>query len=387
MVWKQGTTFIIDEETDMLIGVPKEIKNHEYRVGLTPSSVRELTSRGHQVIVQKNAGTAIGLADEQYVAAGATLSDSAADIFARADMIVKVKEPQPVECAMLRKDQILYTYLHLAPDPEQTKALVKSGAVCIAYETITGQGGGLPLLAPMSEVAGRMAIQAGAAHLEKSKGGMGLLLGGVPGVAAGHVVIIGAGVVGTNALQMAVGAGARVTVLDKSIDRLRQLDLVYGNRINTLHSNAHTIEESVLDADLVVGGVLVPGAAAPKLVTRDMISRMKQGSVVVDVAIDQGGCFETSHATTHADPTFVVDGVIHYCVANMPGAVARTSTFALNNATIGHAVAIANKGWRKALKDDAHLRNGLNVCEGHVTYEAVAKDLGYDYVKADAMLG
>jgi alanine dehydrogenase len=371
----------------MLIGVPKEIKNHEYRVGLTPSSVRELTSRGHQVVVQKNAGTAIGLTDEQYAAAGATLSDTAADIFARADMIVKVKEPQPVECAMLRKDQILYTYLHLAPDPEQTKALVKSGAVCIAYETITGQGGGLPLLAPMSEVAGRMAIQAGAAHLEKSKGGMGLLLGGVPGVAAGHVVIIGAGVVGTNAMQMAVGAGARVTVLDKSIDRLRQLDLVYGNRINTLHSNAHTIEQSVLDADLVVGGVLVPGAAAPKLVTRDMISRMKQGAVVVDVAIDQGGCFETSHATTHAEPTYVVDGVVHYCVANMPGALARTSTFALNNATIGHAVAIADKGWRKALRDDAHLRNGLNVCEGHVTYEAVAKDLGYEYVKADVLIG
>ncbi len=371
----------------MLIGVPKEIKNHEYRVGLTPSSVRELTSRGHQVVVQKNAGTAIGLTDEQYVAAGATLSDSAADIFARAEMIVKVKEPQPVECAMLRKDQILYTYLHLAPDPEQTKALVASGAVCIAYETITGQGGGLPLLAPMSEVAGRMAIQAGAAHLEKSKGGMGLLLGGVPGVAAGHVVIIGAGVVGTNALQMAVGAGARVTVLDKSIDRLRQLDLVYGNRINTLHSNAHTIEESVLDADLVVGGVLVPGAAAPKLVTRSMISRMKQGAVVVDVAIDQGGCFETSHATTHAEPTFVVDGVVHYCVANMPGALARTSTFALNNATIGHAVAIADKGWRKAMRDDVHLRHGLNVCEGQVTYEAVAKDLGYEYVTADVLIG
>jgi alanine dehydrogenase len=371
----------------MLIGVPKEIKNHEYRVGLTPSSVRELTSRGHQVVVQKNAGTAIGLTDEQYVAAGATLSDAAADIFARADMIVKVKEPQPGECAMLRNDQILYTYLHLAPDPEQTKALVKSGAVCIAYETITGQGGGLPLLAPMSEVAGRMAIQAGAAHLEKSKGGMGLLLGGVPGVAAGHVVIIGAGVVGTNALQMAVGAGARVTVLDKSIDRLRQLDLVFGNRINTLHSNAHTIEESVLDADLVVGGVLVPGAAAPKLVTRDMISRMKQGAVVVDVAIDQGGCFETSHATTHAEPTFVVDGVVHYCVANMPGALARTSTFALNNATIGHAVAIATKGWRKAMREDQHLRNGLNVCEGHVTYEAVATDLGYEYVKADVLIG
>ena len=371
----------------MLIGVPKEIKNHEYRVGLTPSSVRELTSRGHQVIVQKNAGAAIGLADDQYAAAGATLSDTAADIFARADMIVKVKEPQPAECAMLRKDQILYTYLHLAPDPEQTKALVKSGAICIAYETITGQGGGLPLLAPMSEVAGRMAIQAGAAHLEKSKGGMGLLLGGVPGVAPGHVVVIGAGVVGTNALQMAVGAGARVTVLDKSIDRLRQLDLVYGNRIATLHSNAHTIEESVLDADLVIGGVLVPGAAAPKLVTRSMISRMKQGAVVVDVAIDQGGCFETSHATTHAEPTFVVDGVVHYCVANMPGAVARTSTFALNNATIGHAVAIAEKGWRKAMRDDVHLRHGLNVCQGHVTYEAVAKDLGYEYVAADAMIG
>jgi alanine dehydrogenase len=371
----------------MLIGVPKEIKNHEYRVGLTPSSVRELTARGHQVVVQKNAGTAIGLSDDQYQAAGATLSDSAADIFARADMIVKVKEPQAAECAMLRKDQVLYTYLHLAPDPAQTKALIASGAVCIAYETITGAGGGLPLLAPMSEVAGRMAIQAGAAHLEKSKGGMGLLLGGVPGVAAGHVVIIGAGVVGTNALQMAVGAGARVTVLDKSIDRLRQLDLVYGNRIATLHSNAHTMEESVLDADLVVGGVLVPGAAAPKLVTREMISRMKQGAVVVDVAIDQGGCFATSHATTHAEPTFVVDGVVHYCVANMPGAVARTSTFALNNATIGHAVAIAEKGWKKAMRDDVHLRHGLNVCQGRVTYEAVANDLGYEYVTADVMIG
>ncbi len=370
----------------MLVGVPKEIKNHEYRVGLTPPSVRELTSRGHQVVVQKQAGAAIGLSDEQYVAAGATLANTAADIFARADMIVKVKEPQPVECAMLRPGQILYTYLHLAPDPEQTAALVKSGAICIAYETITGAGGGLPLLAPMSEVAGRMAIQAGAAHLEKSKGGMGLLLGGVPGVAPGHVVIIGAGVVGTNALQMAVGTGARVTVLDKSVDRLRQLDLVYGNRIATLYSNSHSIEESVLAADLVVGGVLVPGAAAPKLVTRDMISRMKPGAVVVDVAIDQGGCFETSHATTHADPTFVVDGVIHYCVANMPGAVARTSTFALNNATIGHAVALASKGWQQALRDDVHLKHGLNVCQGKVTYDAVARALGYDYVPADSLL-
>ena len=370
----------------MLIGVPKEIKNNEFRVGLTPPSVHELVARGHRVIVQTGAGAGIGLTDEQYTAAGATLVPSAQEIFAQAEMVVKVKEPQPQECAMLRPGQILYTYLHLAPDPEQTAALVKSGAVCIAYETITGPGGGLPLLAPMSEVAGRMSIQAGASHLEKSKGGAGILLGGVPGVAAGHIVIIGAGVVGTNALQMAVGIGARVTVLDKNVDRLRQLDLVYGNRISTLYSNAHAIEEAVLSADLVIGGVLVPGAAAPKLVTRDMVSKMKKGAVVVDVAIDQGGCFETSHPTTHADPTFVVDGVVHYCVANMPGAVARTSTFALNNATIAHAVALANKGWRQALRDDVHLKNGLNVCEGKVTYAAVAKDLGYDYVPADTLL-
>ncbi|KGF79971.1 alanine dehydrogenase [Massilia sp. JS1662] len=370
----------------MLIGVPKEIKNNEFRVGLTPPSVHELVARGHKVIVQTGAGAGIGLTDEQYTAAGATIVPSAQDIFAQAEMVVKVKEPQPQECAMLRPGQILYTYLHLAPDPEQTAALVKSGAVCIAYETITGPGGGLPLLAPMSEVAGRMSIQAGASHLEKSKGGAGILLGGVPGVAAGHIVIIGAGVVGTNALQMAVGIGARVTVLDKNVDRLRQLDLVYGNRISTLYSNAHAIEEAVLSADLVIGGVLVPGAAAPKLVARDMVSKMKKGAVVVDVAIDQGGCFETSHPTTHADPTFVVDGVVHYCVANMPGAVARTSTFALNNATIAHAVALANKGWRQAMRDDVHLKNGLNVCEGKVTYAAVAKDLGYDYVPADTLL-
>ena len=370
----------------MLIGLPKEIKNHEYRVGLTPASVRELTSRGHQVLVQTGAGASIGLTDDQYTAAGATLAADAASIFAKAEMIVKVKEPQPQECAMLRPGQILYTYLHLAPDPEQTAALVKSGAVCIAYETITGPGGGLPLLAPMSEVAGRMAIQAGAAHLEKSKGGMGVLLGGVPGVPAGHVVILGAGVVGTHALQMAVGMGARVTVLDKNVDRLRQLDLVFGNRISTVYSTALSVEEAVLSADVVVGGVLIPGAAAPKLVTRDMIARMKKGAVVVDVAIDQGGCFETSHATTHADPTFMVDGVVHYCVANMPGAVARTSTFALNNATIGHAVALADKGWKQALKDNVHLKNGLNVANGHVTFEAVAKDLGYAYVNADTLL-
>jgi alanine dehydrogenase len=370
----------------MRIGVPQEIKNHEYRVGLTPASVRELTSRGHQVMVQTGAGAAIGLDDAQYLAAGATLAQNAAEVFAQAEMIVKVKEPQPVECAMLRPGQILYTYLHLAPDPEQTAALVRSGAICIAYETITGPGGGLPLLAPMSEVAGRMAIQAGAAHLEKSKGGMGVLLGGVPGVPAAHVVVLGAGVVGTHALQMAVGLGARVTVLDKNVDRLRHLDLVFGNRISTLFSTAHSVEATVLDADLVVGGVLIPGAAAPKLVTRDMIARMKKGAVVVDVAIDQGGCFETSHATTHADPTFVVDGVVHYCVANMPGAVARTSTFALNNATIGHAVALADKGWKQALKDNPHLRNGLNVADGKVTFEAVARDLGYAYVSADSLL-
>lgn len=371
----------------MLIGLPKEIKNHEYRVGLTPASVRELTGRGHRVLVQAGAGAAIGLSDAQYVAAGASMVSDAADVFAQADMIVKVKEPQPVECAMLRPDQILYTYLHLAPDPEQTAALVRSGAICIAYETITGPGGGLPLLAPMSEVAGRMSIQAGAAHLEKSKGGMGVLLGGVPGVPAAHVAILGAGVVGTHALQMAVGMGARVTVLDKNVDRLRHLDLVFGNRITTLYSTAHSVEAAVLDADLVIGGVLIPGAAAPKLVSRDLIARMKKGAVVVDVAIDQGGCFETSHATTHAEPTFVVDGVVHYCVANMPGAVARTSTFALNNATIGHAVALADKGWKQALKDDVHLRNGLNVAQGNVTFEAVARDLGYGYVHPDTLLG
>jgi alanine dehydrogenase len=370
----------------MLVGVPKEIKNNEYRVGLTPPSVHELVTRGHEVLVQAGAGADIGLDDAQYAAAGATIVPSAQEVFERAAMIVKVKEPQPAECALLRPGQILYTYLHLAPDPEQAAALVRSGAVCIAYETITGPGGGLPLLAPMSEVAGRMAIQAGAGHLEKSKGGAGVLLGGVPGVAAGHVVVLGAGVVGTNALQMAVGLGARVTVLDKNVDRLRQLDLVYGNRIGTLFSTAHAVEEAVLSADLVIGGVLVPGAAAPKLVTRAMVARMKKGAVVVDVAIDQGGCFETSHPTTHAEPTFVVDGVVHYCVANMPGAVARTSTFALNNATIGHAVALANGGWRQAMRDDPHLKNGLNVCEGKVTHPAVARDLGYDYVAPDTLL-
>lgn len=370
----------------MKIGVPREIKNHEYRVGLTPASVRELTSRGHRVLVEKGAGSAIGLADEQYVAAGAELAPDAASVFAAAEMIVKVKEPQAQECAMLRPGQILYTYLHLAPDPEQTAALVKSGAVCIAYETITAPGGGLPLLAPMSEVAGRMAVQAGAAHLEKSKGGMGMLLGGVPGVAAAHVVVLGGGMVGTNAVQMAVGLGARVTVLDKSIDRLRQLDLVFGNRIHTVFSSAHSVEQAVLDADLVIGCVLIPGATTPKLVTADMVSRMKKGSVIVDVAIDQGGCIETSRPTTHDEPTFMVDGVVHYCVANMPGAVARTSTFALNNATIGHAIALADKGWKKALADCADLKAGLNVAGGKVTYRAVADALGYPFVAPDTLI-
>jgi len=370
----------------MKVGVPKEIKNHEYRVGLTPASVREFVAHGHSVIVQSGAGAAIGLDDAQYRAAGAAIVDGATEVFRTADMIVKVKEPQPQECVMLRPGQVLYTYLHLAPDPEQTAALVKSGAICIAYETITGPNGGLPLLAPMSEVAGRMSIQAGAAHLEKSKGGMGVLLGGVPGVAPAQVTILGAGVVGTHALQVAVGMGAQVHVLDKNIDRLRALDLVFGNRITTEYSNADAVERSVLAADLVIGGVLIPGAAAPKLVTRDMISRMRKGAVVVDVAIDQGGCFETSHATTHAEPTYVVDGVVHYCVANMPGAVARTSTFALNNATIGHGLALADMGWQAAMRANPHLLNGLNVAAGKVTFEAVAKDLGYTCTPAETLL-
>ncbi|CAD9221603.1 Alanine dehydrogenase [Burkholderia cenocepacia] len=370
----------------MLIGVPKEIKNHEYRVGLTPAGARELTRHGHRVLVQRGAGTAIGLLDDDYTAAGASLSDSADEIFARADMIIKVKEPQPTECAMLRRGQILYTYLHLAPDPDQAAALVKSGAVCIAYETVTGPGGGLPLLAPMSEVAGRMSIQVAATHLESPRGGRGLLMAGVPGVPAAHVVVLGAGVVGTGALQMAVGLGARVTVLDNNVNRLRQLDLVFANRIATVCSNAQTVDEAVRDADVVIGAVLVPGASAPRLVTRDMIATMRKGAVVVDVAIDQGGCFETSHATTHAAPTFVVDGVVHYCVANMPGAVARTSTFALNNATLGHALALADKGWKQAMLDDPHLRAGLNVCDGHITYEAVALALGLPYVPATGVL-
>ena len=363
----------------MLIGVPKEIKNHEYRIGLTPGGVRELVVNGHEVIVENNGGAAIGFSNEEYMAAGAKIIDSAEDIFATADMIIKVKEPQPNECKMLRADQILFTYLHLAPDPKQTELLVESGASCIAYETVTDNNGGLPLLAPMSEVAGRMSIQAGAHHLEKAQGGLGSLLGGVPGVAPAKVLVIGGGVVGAQAARMAVGMGADVTILDRSLPRLRQLDVEFAGRLRCIYSTAESIEQYALEADLVIGAVLIPGAAAPKLLTRAIISKMKKGAVIVDVAIDQGGCFETSKATTHEQPTYIVDGVVHYCVANMPGGVARTSTMALTNATLPFALALANKGAKKALLDDPHLLNGLNVHQGQVTYKAVADVLSYDY--------
>ena len=370
----------------MLVGTLKEIKDHEFRVGLTPASVRELTAHGHQVIVETNAGTAIGMPDEDYSAAGAIIAPDARSVFARADMIVKVKEPQPSECAMLRAGQILFTYLHLAPDLEQTRALIKSGAIAIAYETVTDTRGGLPLLAPMSEVAGRMSIQAGAHALEMAQGGRGMLLGGVPGVPAAKVAILGGGVVGINAARMAVGLQAQVTVLDKSLERLRQIDAEFGGRLQALYATADLIEQTVLDADLVIGAVLVPGAAAPKLVTRAMLSRMKRGAVLVDVAIDQGGCFETSRPTTHAEPIYVVDRIVHYCVANMPGAVARTSTLALNNATLPFTLALADKGWKQALKDDSHLLDGLNVCQGKITYRAVADALQLPFTPAEHSL-
>lgn len=366
----------------MLIGVPKEIKNHEYRVGMTPGSVRELIAHGHQVMIETGAGHGIGMRDEDYKAVGAQITQTAQSVFAQADMIVKVKEPQPHECKMLREGQVLFTYLHLAPDPEQARLLQESRCIAIAYETVTNARGGLPLLAPMSEVAGRMSIQAGAHCLEKAQGGSGVLLGGVPGVAAAKVVVIGGGVVGTNAIRMAMGMEASVTVLDKSLDRLKELDFQFGSKLNTIYATQGAIEEYVLNADLVIGAVLVPGAAAPKLVSRDMLKKMRPGSVVVDVAIDQGGCFETSHPTTHTEPTYVVDGVVHYCVANMPGAVARTSTFALNNATLPFTLALADKGYKQALLSDPHLLNGLNVYKGMFTYEAVAKDLGQAYVPA-----
>jgi len=366
----------------MLIGVPKEIKNHEYRIGLTPAGARELVGHGHQVLVQRDGGRSIGLTNERYEKAGAQIVDSAEEIFARAEMIIKVKEPQPVECAMLREGQVLYTYLHLAPDPGQTAALVRSGCTAIAYETVTDRKGGLPLLAPMSEVAGRMSIQAGAHALEKAQGGSGVLLGGVPGVTPAEVLVIGGGVVGINAARMAMGLNARVTILDRSLDRLKYLDELYGDKITTIYSTLDAIEERLSYSDLVIGAVLIPGAAAPKLVSRAQLGLMKPGSVLVDVAIDQGGCFETSRATTHQNPTYEVDGIIHYCVANMPGGVARTSTFALTNATLPLALQLADKGARQAMLDDEHLRNGLNVHAGQITYEAVARDLGYAFVPA-----
>ena len=370
----------------MLIGVPKEIKNHEYRVGMTPESVTAAVAHGHQVTVQSGAGIGIGASDDDYRAAGAAISSSAEAIFAEAEMIVKVKEPQANERAMLREEQILYTYLHLAPDPEQTADLVASGAICIAYETISDDRGGLPMLKPMSQVAGRLSIQAGATALEKSHGGLGALLGGVPGVAPAKVVIIGGGVVGFNAAQMAVGMQADVTILDTHPATIERLSNHFGANARVIQSNAGVLEAEVLAADMVVGGVLVAGAAAPKLVSREMLKGMKDGAVLVDVAIDQGGCFETSKPTTHAEPTYEVEGVVHYCVANMPGAVPRTSTYALNNATLGGLLEIADKGWQQALRDNVHLQHGLNVCRGQVCYQAVAEQLGYAYTPVEDFL-
>jgi alanine dehydrogenase len=370
----------------MLVGVPKEIKNHEYRVGMTPTSVREMIKHGHQVVVETNAGVGISASDDEYRSAGAEILGTAAEVFAQADMIVKVKEPQAVERAMLREGQILYTYLHLAPDPDQTRDLVASGATCIAYETVTSPYGGLPLLAPMSKVAGRMAIQAGAYCLEHPHGGLGMLLGGVPGVDPAKVVVLGAGVVGTHSTHIAVGMGADVWVLDNNADAIDRHWQMFRRDTNTVFSTADALEQHVLSADLVIGGVLVPGAEAPKLVTREMVEQMKPGSVIVDVAIDQGGCCETSRATTHAEPTYLVNDVVHYCVANMPGGVPRTSTYALNNVTLPFALKLADQGAAAAMLADPHLRNGLNVHAGKVTYQPVAEELGYDYVPADEAL-
>ena len=364
----------------MLIGVPKEVKNHEYRVGLTPTSTRELTRLGHDVIVETKAGMGAGFENEQYMAAGAKIAPTAQDVFSQADMIIKVKEPQAQEYHLLRKGQIIFTYLHLAPDPEQAEGLIKSECIAIAYETVTDAYGGLPLLAPMSEVAGRMSIQAGAHFLEKGQGGSGILLGGVTSVSPGKVVVLGGGVAGANAARMAVGLGAQVVILDRNLRRLKELDLEFGGRVQTIYSTSDAVEQYVIDADLVIGAVLIVGAAAPRLVNQEMIRRMRPGSVVVDLAIDQGGCFDTSRPTTHAEPVYVVDNIIHYCVTNMPGGVARTSTVALNNVTLPFILSLAQKGYRQALESDIHLRNGLNVFEGKITYEAVARDLGKEFV-------
>jgi len=366
----------------MKVGVPKEIKTLEFRVGMTPAGVQEVIRDGHEVVVETNAGMGIGESDADYEAVGATVVATPEEVFAAADMIVKVKEPQLNECEMLRPDQVLFTYLHLAPDPKQTAALVKSGTTAIAYETVTADDGSLPLLTPMSEVAGRLSIQCGATSLQKANGGCGKLLGGVPGVAPAKVLVIGGGVSGMNAADMAIGLGAQVTILDRSLPRLRELDDIWGGRVHTVYSTGHAIDELALDSDLIIGAVLIAGAAAPKLISAEHIKAMRAGSVVVDISIDQGGCFETSHATTHADPTYIVDDVVHYCVANMPGAVPRTSTYALTNATVPFVKSLANLGWREALTRDPHLANGLNVHSGHVNHEAVARDLGYDYLSA-----
>ena len=373
------------EEQEMRVGCPKEIKNHEYRVGLTPGAVREYVAHGHEVLVETGAGAGIGADDNAYRAAGAHIARTAEEVFTRSDMIVKVKEPQPNEWVQLREGQILYTYLHLAPDPDQTKGLLASGVTAVAYETVTDDRGGLPLLAPMSEVAGRLSIQAGATALQKANGGRGVLLGGVPGVLPGKVAVIGGGVVGLHAARMAAGLGADVSIIDRSIPRLRQLDDLFAGRVHTRYSTVEALEEECFSADIIVGAVLIPGAAAPKLVSREMLSGMKKGAVLVDVAIDQGGCFETSHATTHADPTYEVDDIIHYCVANMPGAVPVTSAHALNNATLHYGLALADRGL-KALADEPHLRNGLNVHRGRITNRAVAEALGYEMIEAKAAL-
>lgn len=370
----------------MLIGCPKEIKTKEYRVGLTPTSVREYVGHGHQVIVETNAGIGIQASDDDYARAGATVVATAKEVFDRADMIVKVKEPQPVETKMLRPGQILFTYLHLAADPVQAQGLIDSGCVAIAYETVTSDRGGLPLLAPMSEVAGRMGVHIGAYHLHAPVGGSGILIGGVPGVSAAQVTILGGGVAGTNAAKMAIGMEARVTILERNLDRIRQLDDLFGNRANIVYSTQDAVERYVMRADLVIGSVLIPGALAPKLITRDLLGQMRPGSVIVDIAIDQGGCAETSKPTTHDNPTFDVDGVVHYCVANMPGAVPRTSAYALNNAVLPYGLEIADKGWVKALSDNRHLRNGLTVCHGKITHAEVARDLKLDYSKAEEQL-
>jgi alanine dehydrogenase len=366
----------------VIVGVPKEVKTHEYRVGLTPTSVRELVSHDHQVVVEPDAGLGIGMPDAAYEKAGARIGDP----WAEAELIVKVKEPQRQERGKIDARHVLFTYLHLAPDRPQAEDLMKSGAVCIAYETVTRAGGGLPLLAPMSEVAGRMSVQVGASCLEKERGGMGILLGGVPGVPPAKIAILGGGVAGSNAARMAVGAGARVYVLDRSVDVLRRIESEFGARVVTVYSSRDAVEQHVLSADLVIGAVLVAGAAAPKLVSRAMVKAMKPGAVVVDIAIDQGGCFETSRPTTHADPTYVVDDVVHYCVTNMPGAVPRTSTYALNNATLPFVLALADKGWKRALGDDAHLRNGLNVALGKVTHPEVAAAISAPCVPAQQLL-